>query len=99
ALLCSHEVAVPGSLQKCIRVLIHWNTTKQPHEIEHVYLRSAAARRRYTCSISCGCLVVFQWISTRMHFCNEPGTATSCEHNSADRKSVEEGTSANASAR
>jgi len=45
ALLCSHEVAVPGSLPKCIRVLIHWNTTKQPHEIEHVYLRKAAALR------------------------------------------------------
>src|SRR5436853_2491184 len=27
ALLCAHEMAVPGSLSKCIRVLIHWNTT------------------------------------------------------------------------
>ena len=43
--LCSHEIYVPGSLKMCVRVLIHWNTTKQPHEIEHVYLRKAAALR------------------------------------------------------
>ena len=27
ALLCTHEMAVPGSLPRCIRVLIHWNTS------------------------------------------------------------------------
>src|ERR1044071_9460767 len=25
-LLCTNEIAVPGGLQKCIRVLVHWNT-------------------------------------------------------------------------
>ncbi len=45
ALLCSHEISVPGSLPRCVRVLIHWNTTKQAHEIEHVYLREAARLR------------------------------------------------------
>ena len=25
-MLCSHEIAVPGSLPRCIRVLVHWNT-------------------------------------------------------------------------
>jgi chorismate mutase len=41
ALMCTHEMAVPGSLERCIRVLIHWNTTRQPHEIVHVYIRGA----------------------------------------------------------
>ena len=25
-LLCGHELSVPGSLPRCIRVLVHWNT-------------------------------------------------------------------------
>lgn len=41
ALLCGHEMDVPGSLKKCIRVLIHWNTTRSANEIIHVYLRGA----------------------------------------------------------
>jgi chorismate mutase len=28
ALLCNHELDVPGSLRQCIRVLLHWNTAK-----------------------------------------------------------------------
>ena len=27
-LLCTYEVDVPGSLRRCVRVLIHWNTDK-----------------------------------------------------------------------
>jgi chorismate mutase len=45
ALLCSHEMAVPRGLKKCIRVLIHWNTSKAITEIEHVYLNGAASLR------------------------------------------------------
>jgi len=45
ALLCTHEVAVPGSLQKCIRVLIHWNTARRANEIHHIYLHNAAKLR------------------------------------------------------
>lgn len=41
ALMCTHEMAVPGSLQRCIRVLIHWNTPRAAHEIVHVYIREA----------------------------------------------------------
>jgi chorismate mutase len=41
ALICTHEMAVPGSLQRCIRVLIHWNTTRRADEIVHVYIRGA----------------------------------------------------------
>lgn len=45
ALMCSHELAVPGSLRKCIRILIHWNTDKSPDEIQHVYVKNAANLR------------------------------------------------------
>jgi chorismate mutase len=45
ALLCSHEMNVPEGLPLCIRVLIHWNTTKKPKEIGHVYLRNAKSLR------------------------------------------------------
>lgn len=45
ALLCTHEMSVPGSLPSCIRVLIHWNTPKLQHEIVHVYLRGATILR------------------------------------------------------
>lgn len=41
ALLCGHEMNVPGSLSQCVRVLIHWNTTRRASEIVHVYLRGA----------------------------------------------------------
>jgi chorismate mutase len=41
ALECFQEMAVPHALPKCIRVLIHWNTTRTMREIEHVYLRGA----------------------------------------------------------
>ncbi len=44
-LLCSYEVAVPGSLPLCIRILIHWNTDRQQDEIEHVYIKGAKALR------------------------------------------------------
>ncbi len=45
ALMCSHEMAVPHGLKLCIRVLIHWNTTRQADEIQHVYLRGAVSLR------------------------------------------------------
>ena len=45
ALLCGHEMGVPGALEKCIRVLIHWNTEKAAAEIRHVYLKGARALR------------------------------------------------------
>jgi chorismate mutase len=45
ALFCTHEMAVPGSLPRCIRVLIHWNTTRRADEIVHVYIREASTLR------------------------------------------------------
>lgn len=41
ALFCTHEMAVPGSLPMCVRVLVHWNTTRSASEIRHVYIRGA----------------------------------------------------------
>lgn len=45
ALLCTHEMGVPGSLPRCIRVLIHWNTPRRANEVVHVYLREARRLR------------------------------------------------------
>ncbi|HEY7034822.1 MAG TPA: chorismate mutase [Thermomicrobiales bacterium] len=44
-LICSHEMNVPGSLQKAVRVLLHVNTIKSPQEIRHVYLKDAQQLR------------------------------------------------------
>jgi len=44
-LLCGYEIEVPGSLPKCIRVLIHWNTDKTQSEIHHVYIHDAVRLR------------------------------------------------------
>ena len=44
-LLCASEIAVPGSLPHCIRVLLHINTEKTQTEITHVYLRNAKRLR------------------------------------------------------
>jgi chorismate mutase len=45
-LLCTYEIAVPGSLKKCIRVLMHVNTGKKQKEIKPVYLREARRLRK-----------------------------------------------------
>ena len=42
ALMCVHELDVPGSLRRCIRILLHWNTDKPADEIVHVYVKEAA---------------------------------------------------------
>lgn len=45
ALLCGHEMAVPGALRGCVRILIHANTARRHDEMVHVYLRGATALR------------------------------------------------------
>ena len=45
ALMGCQEMNVPGGLPCCIRVLIHWNTTKANHELRHVFLHGATALR------------------------------------------------------
>ncbi|MGC9521856.1 MAG: chorismate mutase [Anaerolineae bacterium] len=44
-LLCMQEMAAAGSLPRCIRVLLHWNTNRLPGEVQHVYLRGARVLR------------------------------------------------------
>ncbi|MEM6689091.1 MAG: chorismate mutase [Planctomycetota bacterium] len=44
-LLCGYEIQVEGSLERCVRVLIHWNTTKTQTDIHHVYLHGAKRLR------------------------------------------------------
>jgi chorismate mutase len=45
ALMCVHELDVPGSLRRCIRILLHWNTDKPAVEIVHIYIKEAAHLR------------------------------------------------------
>jgi chorismate mutase len=44
-LLCTHEIDVPGSLRRCIRILINWNTEVSQADIHHVYVRDAVKLR------------------------------------------------------
>ncbi len=44
-LLCMQEMAVTGSLARCVRVLAHWNTDQELEEIQHIYLGGARALR------------------------------------------------------
>ena len=53
-LLCVQEMAVVGSLARCIRVLVHWNTDCSPEQIRHVYLGEARALRPdLGCNVRC----------------------------------------------
>lgn len=44
-LLCTHEMRVPGALDRVIRVLMHVNTEKPASAMRHVYLRGARELR------------------------------------------------------
>jgi chorismate mutase len=50
-MLCTHELSVPGSLPKCIRILVHWNTEKTQSQIQHVYIREAVRLRPDLCKL------------------------------------------------
>ena len=45
ALMGCQEVDVPGGMPMCIRILIHWNTEKRIDQLNHIFLRGAAALR------------------------------------------------------
>jgi chorismate mutase len=45
ALMCFHELDVPKSLPRCVRILIHWNTEKTADQITHVYIKEAERLR------------------------------------------------------
>lgn len=44
-LLCASEIAVPGSMPRCVRVLLHVYTDAERTDIHHVYLRDARTLR------------------------------------------------------
>lgn len=44
-LLDAQEIPVPGSLPRCVRVLVHWNTSRRQEEVKHIYLGEAARLR------------------------------------------------------
>ena len=44
-LLCAREIPVPGSLGRCIRVLLHWNTERLQKDVRHAFLRGARSLR------------------------------------------------------
>lgn len=46
ALLGAQEIAVPGALERCIRVLVHCYSERSREEIHHVYLEGATVLRR-----------------------------------------------------
>jgi len=45
ALMCGHEMNVPGSLPMCLRITMHVNMAKPQDQVQFVYLRGARALR------------------------------------------------------
>jgi chorismate mutase len=43
--MCMKEITVRSALDKCIRVMMHINTSKSQQEINHVYLEDAVTLR------------------------------------------------------
>jgi chorismate mutase len=54
ALLCGHEMDVPGSLPSCLRVMMLVNTEKKNDELVYVYLKGTEALREETSNIQTG---------------------------------------------
>lgn len=44
-LICGREIPVPGALERCVRVLLAWNTERPQSGIRHVFLRGARELR------------------------------------------------------
>jgi chorismate mutase len=45
ALMCGHEMDVPGSLRMCLRIMLLVNTETPQSKVCHVYLRGATVLR------------------------------------------------------
>ncbi len=43
--MCMKEITVRSALEKCIRVMMHINTSKSQQEINHVYMEDAVKLR------------------------------------------------------
>jgi chorismate mutase len=44
-LLCCSEIAVPGAMPRVVRLMMHVETDRDRSQVQHVYLRGAAALR------------------------------------------------------
>ncbi|HZA39577.1 MAG TPA: chorismate mutase [Actinomycetota bacterium] len=44
-LMCAREMPVPGSVRRCIRVMMHLYTKRAAQELDHVYLHGASHLR------------------------------------------------------
>ena len=44
-LICGREIPVPGSLERCVRALLAWNTSKTQADVRHVLLHGARVLR------------------------------------------------------
>ena len=44
-LLCANEIGVAGALPRCVRILVHWNTSVAQQDVVHIYLRDAIKLR------------------------------------------------------
>jgi chorismate mutase len=44
-LMCATEIAVPGAMPRVVRLMAHVETDRSRSELQHVYLRGAAALR------------------------------------------------------
>jgi chorismate mutase len=44
-LLCASEISVPGAMPRVVRLMMHIETDKSRSQVQHVYLRGAAALR------------------------------------------------------
>lgn len=45
ALIDAQEMDVPTGIPMCIRVLLHWNTSKRNADLHHVFMRGATVLR------------------------------------------------------
>ncbi|KSU63466.1 chorismate mutase [[Bacillus] enclensis] len=43
--MCMQELDVPGGLERCIRLMIHYNTGCPQKDIKHIYLKKAVSLR------------------------------------------------------
>jgi chorismate mutase len=44
-LMCAREIPVPGSMPRCVRVMMHFETDKSRQELHHIYLEQARSLR------------------------------------------------------
>jgi chorismate mutase len=50
-MLCGYEISVAGGLERCIRILVHWNTDVAQSDIHHIYIRDAVRLRPDLCKL------------------------------------------------